>query len=155
MFTRMAVLLAFWGGFFVVVPAQAQGIRKSSQVVKVEAKADKPANDGTQLVTLTLTIDKGWHLYANPVGFEDLKDNQTTVSFAGKAKPEIVKIEYPEGKAVNDKVLMAEYRTYEGKVAIKATVRRTGSDPLEVQVKVQACDARRCLAADTIKLAVP
>ncbi len=152
-----AAALALLLAALAVGPAAAQGARKSSQVVKAEAKADKPAADGTQTVTVTLTIDKGWHLYANPVGFEDLESNQTTVTFGGKSKPQVVKVDYPAGKAVKDKALMAEYKTYEDKAAIKATVRRAKGDdgPLEVVVKVAACNDRTCLPADTIKISVP
>ena len=135
-------------------PAPAQGgPKKSADVVKAEAKAGKPAADGSRTVTIALTIEKGWHLYANPVGFEDLAPNQTTVTFTGANKPDDVKIDYPPGKSVKDKVLMAEYRTYEDKVTIKAKV-GAGSGPLEVSLKVQACDERRCLAPSTLKLEV-
>ena len=136
--------------------AQAQA-KKSDAVVKAEATAGKPDDDGTQVVTVTLAIDKGWHIYANPVGFEDLASAQTTVSVSAKAKPEDVRVEYPEGKAIKDKTLDAEYRTYEDKVTIKATVRRAKGDtgPLDVTVKFQACDEKRCLLPATVKLTVP
>ena len=49
------------------VPAFAAPL-KSDSVVKATAAAAKPDADGKQTVTLTLAIDKGWHLYANPVG---------------------------------------------------------------------------------------
>ena len=51
----------------------------SDSVVKATAVADKPGPDGKQTVTLTLAIDKGWHLYANPVGTDDLAPVQTVV----------------------------------------------------------------------------
>src|SRR5437879_3352165 len=66
------------------------GPKKSDAVVKVSAAADKPDADGKQVVTVTLAIDSGWHTYGNPVGLEDLADAQTTVSFTGKSKPEVV-----------------------------------------------------------------
>src|SRR5207244_2341203 len=82
--------------------AHAQ-LKKSDTVVKAEAKADKIGADGTQVVTITLTIDKGWHLYANPVGNADLSDNQTTATLSSTNKLQDVKVEYPEGKLVKDK----------------------------------------------------
>jgi len=51
----------------------------SKDAVTITATADKPDADGKQTVTLTLAIDAGWHLYANPVGNEDLKSVQTVV----------------------------------------------------------------------------
>jgi DsbC/DsbD-like thiol-disulfide interchange protein len=132
--------------------AQAQ-LKKSDGVVKAEAKADKIADDGTQVVTVTLTIDKGWHLYANPVGNEDLADNQVVVSLSSKNKLQDVKVEYPEGKVKKDKTV-GDYKIYEGKVTVKATVRRAKDDtePLEVAVKLQACDDTTCLLPATVKL---
>ena len=132
--------------------AHAQ-LKKSDTVVKAEAKADKIAADGTQVVTVTLTIDKGWHLYANPVGNEDLVDNQVVVSVSSKNKLQDVKVEYPAGSLVKDKTV-GDYKTYEDKVTITATVRREKGDtePLDVTVKIQACSKTTCLAPATIKL---
>jgi DsbC/DsbD-like thiol-disulfide interchange protein len=135
--------------------ARAQG-KKSDAVVKTDARAGKLAADGTQVVTVTLLIDKGWHIYANPAGNEDLASVQTTVGVTSKARLEDVKVDYPPGKVVKDKDL-GDYNTYEDKVTIKATVRRAKDDtgPLEVTVKLQACNARMCLLPATVKVSVP
>src|SRR5581483_7952150 len=71
------------------------GAKKSDSVVKIEGKAtpDKPGADGKQEVTLTFTIDDGWHIYANPPGLEDLESVATTVSIKGQNKPEEVKVD--------------------------------------------------------------
>jgi hypothetical protein len=132
----------------------AQGAKKSDALVKATATAGKPDADGKQDVTVTLTVDKPWHIYANPVGLEDLADAQTTVTFDPKAKP--LKVQYPEGKVIKDKVL-GDYRVYEDKVTIKAQVRRARGEtgPLQVSVKVQACNDKTCLLPAVIKLTVP
>jgi DsbC/DsbD-like thiol-disulfide interchange protein len=149
-FAVLAVAFAVLAG-----AAQAQ-LKKSDTVVKAEAKADKAAADGSQVVTVTLTIDKGWHLYANPVDNADLLDNQVNVSVSGKQKLQDVKVEYPAGKVVKDKVV-GDYKTYEGTVTIKATVKRAKGDTgeLDVTVKIQACSDKTCLAPATVKLNVP
>lgn len=128
--------------------------KKSDGVVKVEATANKPDADGKQTITITLDIDKTWHVYANPVDNEDLTPAQTVVSIASKGKPEgvkIEKIEYPTGKLEGDKD--AKYKIYEGKVVIKARVKRPSgnNDPLEVTIKLQACNDKSCLVPSTIK----
>jgi DsbC/DsbD-like thiol-disulfide interchange protein len=132
--------------------ARAQ-LKKSDSVVKIEAKADKIADDGTQDVTITLNIDKGWHLYANPVGNDDLTENQVSVTLTSKNKLKDVKIDYPAGKLVVDKTV-GDYKTYEGTVTIKAKVTRDKGDtePINVAVKLQACDKTTCLAPATAKL---
>src|SRR5205807_4967759 len=104
----------------------------------------------------TLTIDKDWHAYANPVGNPDLESAQTTVAVSGKAKPKSVKVEYPKGKLVKD-MLVGDYQVYEGTVEIKAVVERAAGDsgPLEVTVKLQTCNEKTCLLPATVKLTVP
>jgi uncharacterized protein YyaL (SSP411 family) len=138
--------------------AQAGGPKKSDAVVKVITKAvpEKPSGDGKQVVTVTLVIEKGWHLYANPPGQEDLVPVQTQVTIKSKTKPEDVKVDYPKGKDIQDPVL-GKYRIYENKTSIKATVRRApGMDePLEVSLKFQACNERQCLLPVTKTVKVP
>jgi hypothetical protein len=135
--------------------APAQG-KKSDSVVKAKASADKPGSDGKQVVTIVLEIDPKFHLYANPVGNEDLASSQVVVTITGKAKPQSVKVDYPPGKTKKDSVV-GEYKIWEGKVTVKATVQRAKGDtgPLNVAVKVQACDEKKCLLPATIKLSVP
>lgn len=136
-----------------VVQAQA---KKSDAVVKATAKADKPDADGKQTVTITLDIEKPWHLYANPVGNEDLANAQTVVTISAKSKPEDVKIDYPAGKVITDTVV-GNYKVFEGKVAIKAKVKRAKDDtgPLKVTIKLQACNDKSCLLPATIEIPVP
>jgi uncharacterized protein len=129
--------------------------KKSDSVVKVEAKADKPGEDGKQTITITLDIEKPWHIYANPVENDDLANVQTVVNITSKSKLENVKVAYPSGKLQED--LGSKYKTYEGKVTIKAEVKRVRGDngPLEVTVKLQACNDKTCLFPVTIKKEVP
>ena len=130
--------------------------KKSDSVVKVEAKADKPDADGKQTITITLDIEKPWHVYANPVENEDLAVNaQTVVNITSKNKLESVKVTYPVGKLYKDEV--AQFKIYEGKVTIKAQVKRARGDngPLEVTVKLQACNDKSCLFPAKIKKDVP
>jgi len=134
-----------------------KGGKNSESVVKVTAKADKPDADGKQIVTITMNVDKDWHTYANPPGLEDLENSQTVVEISAKTKPESVKLDYPKGKVRKDEVV-GDYRIYEGKVEIKATVQRAKGDagPLEVKVKFQACSdvTKTCLLPATVKLNV-
>jgi hypothetical protein len=139
----------------VASPVLAQGAKKSDAVVKTAATAGKPDADGKQVVSITVEPDAGWHVYANPVGNEDLTSVQTTVTITAKNKLEEVKIDYPEGKLHKDDVV-GNYRTYEEKVTIKATVLRAKGDtgPLEVTLKFQACSDKQCLLPANVKLTV-
>jgi DsbC/DsbD-like thiol-disulfide interchange protein len=132
--------------------AHAQG-KKSDAVVKVKAEAGTPNADGTTPVHIHLTIDKGWHIYANPAGSEDFAESATTVTVGGAAKVE--GIEYPPGKLIHDKTL-GDYKVYEDKVTITAKVRRpAGGGAIDLAVKVGACNEQKCLVPATIKVSVP
>jgi hypothetical protein len=136
--------------------ARGQGAKKSDAVVKVTIAPEKPSADGTQVVSIMLAHDAGWHTYANPVGLDDLAAAQTTVTVTGKNKLDDVKVDYPPGKLIKDKIV-GDYKVWEDKVTIKATVRRAKGDtgPLEVAVKFQACTDKQCLLPATVKQTVP
>lgn len=121
--------------------------------VKVQASAAKPGNDGNTTVTVKLTIDKPWHIYANPVDHEDLLDPQTTISFKSAGKPVTAKVMYPAGVVHTDKTV-GKYKIYEGSITIQADVPKT-EGPLEVTVKYQACDSKQCLLPKTVKIKLP
>jgi DsbC/DsbD-like thiol-disulfide interchange protein len=130
--------------------------KKSDSVVKVEAKTDgKPDAGGHQTLTITLDVEKGWHIYANPVENEDLASVQTVVGIASKVKLDDVKITYPAGKPYGKGD--EKHKIYEGKVTIKAQVKRAAGDtgPLEVSIKLQSCNDRTCLFPVTLKKEVP
>ena len=147
---RALVLLAVLGLVAGSAAGQA-GTKKSDAVVKASATAAAPGADGKQVVTLTLDIEKPWHLYANPVGNDMLTSAQTAVRFLGKVEP--VKFDYPAGKLVKDETV-GDYKVYEGSVTIKAQLKRAKGDtgPLELSVKFQACDDKSCLLPSTVKL---
>jgi hypothetical protein len=153
---RALALVALVGGLALAAPTEAPAqAKKSDSVVKVSATADKVGADGKQVVTVTLMIDRDWHVYANPVGQTDLDDAKTTVQVIGKVKPASVKIDYPAGELVKDKVV-GDYRVYHGKATIRATVQRARGDTsaLEAVVRFQSCSKGRCLLPATVKVPV-
>jgi len=128
-------------GMALVPLAIAQG-KKSEGVVKATARegAASAAKGGKRLVLVELEIEKGWHLYANPAGNEDLDSVKTTVTVVGE-KAEVV---YPKGKQVIDPVV-GNYVTYEGKQTIQVYVPADKKGPLKMHVSFQACDEKTCL----------
>jgi len=149
----LAVLLAAVAGG----SSEARPPKDSSAVVKASAEAGKADADGKQTVTVTLVIDKSWHVYANPVGLQDLVDAQTVVTFAAKEPVRVLKLDYPPGKSMPDKVLGSDYKVYEDRAEIKAVVQRAKGDasPLEATVAVQACNDRTCLFPARLKATAP
>jgi DsbC/DsbD-like thiol-disulfide interchange protein len=147
------VLAVLTGAALILSPVQGGG-QKSDSEVKATAKAEPPDANGKQTVHLTLTINKGWYIYANPVGNEDFAANATAVTV--KPKPQAIEISYPAGKLKKDN-LVGDYRIYENEVTIPIQVRRAPGDTaaLELSVRVNACNTKMfCLPPGTIKVTV-
>jgi uncharacterized protein len=138
-------------------PEAAQGGSNGSDS-KVEVTASvnpkTPGADGKQVVTITLKIESGWHIYANPADNDEV--TPTTVKISARMKPRDIKIEYPRGKVVNNPA-GSRYRVYQDEVSIKTTLTRAAgaAGPLEVSVKFQACNETSCLFPSTKKLTLP
>jgi hypothetical protein len=129
--------------------------KKSDSVVKIQSEADKPNAEGIQVVSIKITIDEGWHLYANPVP-QDFPGIPVTVTLDANRKSKVIQVEYPKGKSVRD-AIVGDHQIYEGKVSITAKLNRAKEDtaPLELSVKVQACNKEKCLLPGTVKVTVP
>jgi uncharacterized protein len=126
----------------------------SADVVKATATLGPPDKDGKRALTVMLTIDKPWHVYANPVGNDDLEGARTTVEAYAGGKKLSTKVEYPKGTAEKDDK-GAEYHVYSGPQTITGSVAATDATELEVRVKVQACttgENGRCLQGATLKI---
>src|SRR4029077_9330339 len=72
--------------------------KKPSGSVKVRAIAKQPSADGQQVIEITMAIEGGWHVYANPAGNDIFERVKTTVVFPGANAPKVIKIDYPPGK---------------------------------------------------------
>src|SRR5437763_16192954 len=151
--TPATTALALIAGLALAAGPAAAAPLKSDSVVKATAVAGKPGPDGKQTVTLTLAIDKGWHIYATPVANEDLTPVQTTVKAKAAGALGDVKIDYPAGKKVKDSTV-GDYMVYEDKAIITVNVTRAKDDdsPLELTVKVQACNESTCLLPGEVKV---
>jgi DsbC/DsbD-like thiol-disulfide interchange protein len=126
------------------------GGEKEPVKIKVESG---PVNGGTQVLKVHLDVAKPWHIYANPVENPDLEAAATVVKIDSKAVKAEVK--YPKGRELKDNIL-GSYKVYEDKVTISVTLKRDAgsSGPLELTVRYQACDDKRCLPPKEIKQTV-
>jgi uncharacterized protein len=142
-----------------ILPADASAAPKNSgDVVQATATADKADDNGKQTVTITIAIEKPWHIYANPVGLAAIANATTEVKISGEKKPQSVDIAYPPGKVEVDTVV-GNYMIYDDKVVIKATVVRLKDDtgPLKASIKLQACRTDKngtCLLPATVEVEV-
>lgn len=134
------------------------GPKKSDSVVKFQVAADPVDASGVQIVSLVLTIDDGWHIYANPAGNEDLTPVQTTVTAQPPLKPEALRVAYPTGRKVDDPAV-GTYQVYDGRVVLKAAVQRTPGVAAQLNVKIQACchilGQEKCLLPAVVPVTLP
>lgn len=134
----------------------AGGLAKSDSKVKATAVAGKLDATGKQVITLTLDIEKGWHLYANPVGNEDFAGNKTEVVVKGAVNPDATKVAYPKGDPY--KQAGQSFMIYEHQIRIPILVQRTEKGSVDLFIRVNACsegDNGVCLPGGTVKVQVP
>jgi hypothetical protein len=124
--------------------------KHSADVVAIKLEH---AEDGQ--FTLTITVEQGWHIYANTVGQELLAEaaTQCEVSIDGKAVSD-VQLTYPKGTQHKDDVV-GDYYEYSGSVVIKGQLPKGQRTPealkaLTVKAKVTACSNRKCLLPSTL-----
>jgi hypothetical protein len=138
-----------------LVPTANAGDGEAASVVKASAISTKPDTEGRQSITIQLDIKEGHRILANPVQDADLVAVQTTVTIASAKKLQEVKIEYPPGKR---KALPGDegFYVYEGKIKIKAFVKRSEGDvtPLDVTVRCFPRNDRRVYLPEKIKLQI-
>ncbi len=149
---RLSVILI--ASALACIPAQAG--EKSDSKIKAAATASKLGADGQQTVTITLEVEKGWYIYANPMNANTkaYDGNETVLSIKGKDKIKTA-IKYPAGSKHKDGKY--EYDVYEGKIAIQAEVQRAVGDtgPLQISIDVNTCKKGVCLLPGTVMLTVP
>jgi len=137
----------------VAIQFGAAGVARSDSKIKVEARAGKADSAGKQTIRVTIDIAKGWHIFANPVKNEDYDANKTVVEVRSGGKMVAAKVSYPDGKVL-DVPKIGKMQVYEGRVTIDALVDAV-QGPMEISVRVNACNDNKCLPEGTAKLTVP
>ncbi len=125
-----------------------QIVTASARVAEGRVATFTPGRELDAIVTVT--IQDGWHVYANPTGVAEMKP--TTLGLDSKVQPTVslVKVFYPAGDAKvlsslgNEKIAL-----YEGKVEFKARVKiseqaRAGTVAVPLNLFYQACNDRVC-----------
>ena len=127
----------------------------SAEKVKATYVASKIGADGKQTVTLTLDIEEGWYIYANPVGVDDFEINRTRITV--KAGGKLTDVQYPPGKLKEIAALKIKLNTYPERVVIPVVVQRKLGDtsPLQITIQVNACDKGTCLPPGKKELTIP
>jgi hypothetical protein len=126
--------------------AKPEAALDSAAHVKAAARGASHADHDEILVTLT--IDPGYHLNANPASADYLMPTVVTVPIAPDAK-----ITYPAGQVFKPKFSPEGISVYEGSVAIRAELPRgrlASAVNTPLLIKVQVCTAQICLPPATL-----
>ena len=146
---RLMIPAALLAASFAVTSATA-----ADDEVKVSPRVflsvDKLPAGGTCDVAVLLTVEEGWHVYANPTA-EDYQI-PTKLSVRSTLGTTLVQTLYPAGKEVE--VFGEKVRVYEGQALLFATVSVPASaagrtETLTFEVNHQACSDTNCLAPTT------
>lgn len=132
--------------------AAAEGMRDSSSVVAVTAAPDTlhAGVGGTVEFTVTMEIQDGWHLYAHgdPVYYGITLHAPEDLPVAA------LKVDYPkghEGKFLGEKVQLLEHTET---LSVSGLLMVQPEKPLELELELQACDDKSCLAPAWIPVCV-
>jgi hypothetical protein len=141
--------------------AASGGLAATDGKVDIEARWTQNANDdGADAVTVTLDIDNGWHVNANPASLDFLIP--TTVSAHAGEDQVDADVEYPPGRPSGIRLQDTEIEVYEDGTEItvrlsadaRARIRENGG--LDLAVRAQSCsDDGTCLAPSTLRASLP
>jgi uncharacterized protein YyaL (SSP411 family) len=121
------------------------------------AEAIVPGKEFDAIVSVT--IQAGWHIYANPAGHAEMTPTTLQLDPAGGNGVSLVKVAYPQGKAqASAPTAPDRINVYEGKVDLGVRLRVTaakepGSVSVPLVLSYQACNDKLCEAP--AKLRVP
>jgi thiol:disulfide interchange protein DsbD len=150
----LALLFTCWAMLLCFVP---QAFAQSPKVVKVEAALNTDSSDGSpSAVDVRLSIDRGYHINANPASAPYLIPVQVTM--APTAGITFGKPVYPQGKVTKFAFQAEPLAVYEDTVTVRVPITAGASaaatTELSGSVRYQACNDQACLFPTTAKFSV-
>ncbi len=148
-------------------PAAEPGVAQSGdERPRIVTASARPAGDGQKPLAagqeleaeVSIAIERGWHLNANPAGSPELKATTLGLDSSSAASATLVNVAYPAGEA---KALAStgpqKVPVYEGTVRITARIRlakeaKPGPLRLTFRLSYQACNDKLCLAPARVEI---
>ena len=144
-------------------PAAPSAVAENKRIASVDVvkAAVQPAAinaGGSGEAIVRLTIQKGYHINANPPTYRYLK--ATELEIAQGEGVSVTSVYYPP--PLNRKFTFAEkpLAVYEGDTELKATLKadpstKKGERSISARLRIQACDDEVCYPPGTLDLAIP
>jgi len=109
------------------------------------------ANGG--VLQVTMAIRDGWHVNG-PETHQDLV--ATTIELHRPARGwQLGKVDYPPPEAVILPFSKVTLPLYRRRVSFQVALSRHGKEPVPLQIQLQACNDKQCLAPETVQLQIP
>ena len=116
----------------------------------VHARAYQVELQEASELTLTVKIDPGYHINANPASETFLIATELIV--AGQAD---IEVEYPQSQSFKAEFAPQGIAVYEGRIILKASLPKvTTNNYPELSLRVQACNDKVCLAPALLPVSV-
>jgi uncharacterized protein YyaL (SSP411 family) len=165
-FAMPMMLMALEQYFDAGPPAAAPGPRvvgapepATPRVVAASALLSGPNAPGREFeAVVSVTIQDGWHIYANPTGVPNLKPTTLRLDAGSERSATLVRVAYPAGEAkVLDSLGSEKVALYEGRIQFKARIRlaedaKPVPTRLNFRLSYQACNDRLCLAPANLEI---
>ncbi|HEY6806720.1 MAG TPA: protein-disulfide reductase DsbD domain-containing protein [Pyrinomonadaceae bacterium] len=144
-----------------VTPTGSPGVsrvRNSTDVVKVSAEPAEITRNQTSDVAVKVSIEKGFHVNANPPTFPYLK--ATELEFPQSPELSVSFIVYPDPVTKSFAFAEKPLAVYEGETVLKVKLKadktaKVGTQNLSGKLRVQACDDQVCYAPGTLDVSLP
>ncbi|MBX3438379.1 MAG: thioredoxin domain-containing protein [Planctomycetaceae bacterium] len=124
--------------------------RQADAVVSAKAylSVDKLPPGGRAEVAVVLSIKEGWHINANPARPEG--QIATEMQLKSAQRTTLSRVAYPRGHDFRMAAINEPLSVYEGDIVLKGVLEAPRSaagqgEELQLSVRYQACDDRRCL----------
>lgn len=135
----------------------AQGAEAKDRPVKVKIYPyfDKLERGGKCPIAVEITIDKEWHINANPSMPDFLMPTELKVT--SKHKVKMTKVSYPKHELLNVQGFDEPYHVYSDKVIIYCQLEVDAAEAaeaaeLEIRLNYQACNQSTCMPPDGLAL---
>jgi uncharacterized protein YyaL (SSP411 family) len=109
-------------------------------------------------IAVKLQIEKGWHLYGpNP---EVKFVHPTSLTLEEKENIQLGEFQYPPGEKQDDPIVKESVAIYQNEVWLRVPVTVSkeaslGETTLDLKLRTQACDTKKCLQPKTVVLKLP
>jgi hypothetical protein len=132
--------------------------RNSVDVVKISSTTTEIKRDQTADALVQITVEKGYHINANPPTFPYLKATELDLPQASGVSVSF--IAYPDPITKSFEFAEKPLAVYEGTTTIKVKLKAdksatTGAQNLSGKLRVQACDDQVCYAPGTLDVSLP